>query len=526
MVNLISVIANSGLVLLHFSLFFAFYLFLQTKKNVYMYIKKIEKKTYLMLLFIVLLGGFVRLNVSPFSDSIDSVGWEYMYIGDKITKLDAFYYSHPHRTLGYPLFIAMAAMIFGHDYYNIFYMNIIFGMANIAMVFFLVYIYFNNSRLALLASLFFAVYYYIVRYSAVNSANQVFFFFIFSGLIIFWIALKEKKINLILLAVILFSIIPSIRYEFYPVSIIFVAYLLFFSKARLNKKKSLLFFSLFIFLLIPAVSCSINGFEAVSSDAVFDSGKTGIKNSQILTLGRIKDNIPELISLNLLFIKYMGVLFIPAVIGLFCFFNKKNLKIYSRQMCIFTILFFMQMLVYLFSRLDYRFANFAKPPLLIIYCVFIYLGLEFLAHIANKMFRKPKKYLFSIFLLLFFIMPVSNAISYDKIVIKDSLIVSDFINLIKNTDPDTYIIVDDEYFIQRLIPFLPNTKLIFFSEASKEVIANIAAEGSEIILIRMCQLNEEGHSKIIYCTENINLDDYNAKLIRKEGRVGLYHVIG
>jgi len=405
---------------------------------------KLKTQTWIILFIIVLLGLFVRINVSPFTDNLDSVGWPYIDMALRLAKGDLFVEStFGDRTIGYPLIISFFYRLFGSSTWIVHVINISFGTLNIIGVFLLSHMLFKKENLALVGSLLMAVDPNIIRYAAVNASNSVYFFFIILALISMLLFKSIKKQHLLFLTISLLAFSHFIRFEFMAVSLPFALWVLFLAKGHL--KPGIIFFSLAVFmmLMIPSIASLTYHLEPLNKAALDDSAMLGNKNPQILTPGRLSYNLSIFMREYLEIVVKLGVLLLPLMLGLYLLLTRDHAK-YKVQFGILIIWWILQNFSYLVSRIDSRYIRFAYLPFLIMISFLIFSGLQnlrLLRHHVPLKLRPPTK-LFAIFLIfVFFSGPVYSAMTMEKIRMRDGELVSELMQQLKLLDKDSYIIL-------------------------------------------------------------------------------------
>ena len=426
--SLIGVLDLTGpYVALIFHLCFIFtitFLILSTKDLIKIF-KGISKKTWFILILIMILGLFIRINASPFTDSFNSVGWPYMTSAYELSKSDITDYIHTNFSIGYPLIISLFYRFSGLSDILVYKINIIFGTLNIFLIFLLMYILFKKEKIALLTSLFFALDFNIINLAVRTGAHSIFFFFIILSLIFMFLTIYTKNKKFLITTVFLFSFTHYIRYEFLLVSFLVVLFMLFFAKIKIPKRQSLLLMVIFLILMIPTIILITITYGMVNEAVIHDINKQGILSPDIFTVSKVFYSLPFFLSSYFNILSWdssktsIGILLIPFILGIYFFFKQKYYIKYKFQLVFLTVWFILQNSIYIASRLGSRYLGFAYLPFLIIASFLIYIGIDNISRLINHKIQLrtkiSKNTIFLILTLIFFSSTIYSALSMDKI---------------------------------------------------------------------------------------------------------------
>jgi len=214
---------------------FFFYL---NRKNFFIFLKKISKKTWTILFLIILLASFLRIIVAPHQTMMfEDEGW-YRGTATKFLNIDTSYFQNSfYKSLGWPFLISLAFLIFGKVALVANYLSSFFGVLTVLNVFFIAYLLFDNEKIALWSSFLFSLIPMHIVWSGSGETNVASLFFITLTIFIFSLYFKEKKENLFWLSLLTLAFTFQIRPENYFLLFLFILGLLIFNIRPFGKKK-------------------------------------------------------------------------------------------------------------------------------------------------------------------------------------------------------------------------------------------------------------------------------------------------
>jgi hypothetical protein len=190
------------IILINFALFIFF--LIRNNKTFKEVLKKIDKKTYILLTPILLLNLILILLFSPLLDPNHSNGWEYK-LSAKELLLKGNYGSClpycitrevPVHPVGYPLVISLITFLFGINSHLIVFLNVIFALLTTLFIFILSMYLFKNKIIALLSALSIAVYREFIIYSGTGELETLSILSILFTVLLFFILIDKKKPDL------------------------------------------------------------------------------------------------------------------------------------------------------------------------------------------------------------------------------------------------------------------------------------------------------------------------------------------
>lgn len=297
--------------------------------------KTVKPKTWAALLLILFIAFSVRLCVS--CPSTDSKLYESVSIAGAMGSAENYdYLMHP-RPKGYAFLIHLSFLLFGESLLTISWINLLFSLLTVLIVFLLTHLIIKNDFYALTASLIMAlmplhvlhVFFLVPRLTALFFVSLAYLFFI--------IAAETKKKETILLAVSAMVLALHIRVEnLFYIFFLFPCFFLFFKKNELKKLVlPLIFFLLLILPLVPNYF-SARGFfyepcalqEPTAMQLIFRELFPEIENPSTFSLEVIPKNIEANAGVLLNPEFYPVILFVFAFISVNAIFsNKKTIPI-------------------------------------------------------------------------------------------------------------------------------------------------------------------------------------------------------
>jgi len=273
--------------------------------------KKIKLKTWLLLLFIVGLGFYLRITF-PGCDSGD--GLTFYYVFNAIEMLKTRTIPTMHLPVGYAALLSIVFLIFGISYQTLLLFNIFLSTLTIILVFCITYLLFKNEYASLMSSLFMALFPVAIFFSHLCSSNVPFVFFISFSTMILLVSLKENKMKTYFLAFSLLIFTNSIRMEtslFFP---FFGFGFLFYKKLRLNNiRKIIKSLLLSLIFIIPLIYFFIEAnilFGAVPNNPIYEGF------SKTFSVSYLKTNLAFHLSSLLATENYPIFVFLAMFVGI------------------------------------------------------------------------------------------------------------------------------------------------------------------------------------------------------------------
>lgn len=222
--------------------------------------KKISKKTWLIIIFIFLIGLFIRVFIIPHMHNLYYDEDGYLDIAKHISAegnnclcLDNLngvckFCGYSLKSIGFSFLLAIFFKIFGTSHDVAFNTVAVFGSLTIILMFFFLYALFKEEKLALLGALILALYLLHLRWSGSASAEIVSLFFIlltFTFLIIYF---RTDKLTILLTSILLLCFTITIKEENILLALFF---LIPFLTKKVYRKKFLIITLFFILIFIP-----------------------------------------------------------------------------------------------------------------------------------------------------------------------------------------------------------------------------------------------------------------------------------
>jgi len=247
-------------------LFLVVFSFFWCSKDLIKLIKKIGKKTWIILLVILLVGLSLRTFVAPHTQRILYDEDIYLNVGQNIARegkaVHCIYGTQDEciqgvcnkQPNGYPFLIGVLFLFTGTSETSAHYATAIISSLTILMVFFIAYLLFKNEKIGLFASFIFALIPIAIRWAPTTSAGTVFVFF--SGLTIFGFLFyfKNGKNRALLFSLASLAYTIQIRPEGILLLGVILVMFLFFKKDLFNimeKKGFLILLIVFALLIVP-----------------------------------------------------------------------------------------------------------------------------------------------------------------------------------------------------------------------------------------------------------------------------------
>jgi len=247
------------------TLFLLMFSFLFSFKDLKKLFKKIDKKTWIALLLIFLVGSSLRVFVAPHTHRLYFDEDMYLNIGQNIARdgrAVVCQYGTPEKCYkgvynkqpaGYPFLMSMC-FLFGNNETTAHYFTAILSSLTILTVFFIAYLLFWNKKISLFSALVFGLIPVAIRWAPTTSTDTVFMFF--SGLVVFAFLsyFKNSKNRVLLFSFASLAYAIQIRPEGILLIFVVVFMFMFFKKNLLSligKKWFLIIFVVFLLLIAP-----------------------------------------------------------------------------------------------------------------------------------------------------------------------------------------------------------------------------------------------------------------------------------
>lgn len=239
--------------------------FLWSFKDLKNLFKKIDRKTWLALIIVFILGLSLRAFVSPQTHRLYFDEDIYLNIGQNIVRegkavlcnygtpencFEGIYNKQPD---GYPFLIGMT-YLFSNSETAAFHFTTIISSLSILTAFFVSYLLFENKKLSLFSALIFSLIPVAIRWASTTSTGTVFIFF--SGLTFlgFLAYFKSNKNSILLFSMVSLAYTIQIRTEGFLLIILVLLLFLFFKKdffKTIRKKDFLIILIVFSILITP-----------------------------------------------------------------------------------------------------------------------------------------------------------------------------------------------------------------------------------------------------------------------------------
>jgi len=246
-----------------FLVVFSFFWCLKDLKKI---LKKIDKKTWIILLVILIVGLSLRTFVAPHVQRILYDEDLYLNIGQNIvmegkaancnygTQDECFSLGYNKQPNGYPFLMSILFLFTGTSETSAHYATAIISSLTILMVFFIAYLLFKNEKISLFSALIFALIPIAIRWAPTTSAGTVFIFFTGLTVFAFLFYLKNGKNRALLFSLASLAYTIQIRPEGILLFGVVILMFLFFKKDvfdSLRKKEFLIILIVFSILIVP-----------------------------------------------------------------------------------------------------------------------------------------------------------------------------------------------------------------------------------------------------------------------------------
>ncbi len=252
-------------VFLGVTLFLLIFSFLFSFKDLKKLFKKIDRKTWIVLLLVFLVGFSLRVFVAPHTHRLYFDEDMYLEMGQNIVRSGravvcqygtpdkCYSWIYNKEPAGYP-FLISTCFLFGNIETPAYYFTAIISSLTILTVFFIAYLLFENKKISLFSTLIFVLIPVAIRWAPTTSTDTVFMFF--SGLVVFAFLSYFKNSSNRLLLFSFASLAYAIQIRPEGILLIFIVMFMFiFFKRNLfsmiGKKWFLIIFVIFLLLIVP-----------------------------------------------------------------------------------------------------------------------------------------------------------------------------------------------------------------------------------------------------------------------------------
>ena len=248
------------------NLFLIIFSFVFCFKDIKKLFKKIDRKTWIILLIIFIFGLSLRTFVAPHTHNIYFDEHVYMNVGQNIanegkgvmtlygTPEKCFEYHYIKQPIGYPFLLGSAFKLFGTSETNAHYTTAIISSLAIMTVFLISYLLFENEKISMISTFIFTLVPISIIWAPTTSSDTAFVFFM--GLTIFGFLsyFKNSKNRLLFFSFVCLAYTVQMRPEGLILLIPVISMFFLFKKdlfVTINKKKVILILLIFSILIIP-----------------------------------------------------------------------------------------------------------------------------------------------------------------------------------------------------------------------------------------------------------------------------------
>jgi len=230
--------------------------------------KEINKKTYLALLLIILLGFIVRMWFIPHIHHVYFDEFEHINIAENMMYHGKFFVTlkgtdeicegYSRLQLwppGYHTLLGLIFSIFGNSESVAYNLSVVIGSLSMLVIFLIVYLLFNNQSIALYSTFLFNLIPIHLKYSGASELGIASLFFMLLTILTSLIYLKFKNIKSLLLLTSIIAFTAYIRPENSILLLLILFFVIIMDIKNFNRTKlyfhTILFISLLFLLLIP-----------------------------------------------------------------------------------------------------------------------------------------------------------------------------------------------------------------------------------------------------------------------------------
>lgn len=198
--------------------------------------KKIEKKTWFILLLILLTGLIIRVWIIPHTHHVYFDGFEHVNIAGNMAHQGNFFltrqgsfgdsqmYRLPYWPPGYHALLALVFSVFGSSEFVAYNLSAVIGSLSIPVIFLIIYLLFQNKNISLLGTFLFSIIPVHLKYSGSISLEITSLFFILLAMLAILIYSRLRNIKSLFLLIFLSAFAVYIR----PENIILLFFIPFF----------------------------------------------------------------------------------------------------------------------------------------------------------------------------------------------------------------------------------------------------------------------------------------------------------
>jgi 4-amino-4-deoxy-L-arabinose transferase-like glycosyltransferase len=235
------------------------------RKELWEFFKKIRKRTWLILILIILLASFFRIFVTSHQTIMfGDEGW-YMETAKNILEGNYGYFVQGiYKSIGWPFIIAVGFFLFGVDNLVAHYASSVLGILTVFNVFCLALVLFKKEGIALWSAFLFSLVPVHIAWSGSAETNVASLFFITLALFFSFLYFERKNNHLLWLSLVTLAFACQVRIENYFLLLLFLVGLLIF-KIKIFRKtdlkttlSSLLLIALVIILITPNLANTLH----------------------------------------------------------------------------------------------------------------------------------------------------------------------------------------------------------------------------------------------------------------------------
>jgi len=415
-------------------------------KAIIEFFKKIEIKTWKILIIIILVGFLIRF-LTPWYHLVYFDEFDYMEGARSILIENKYgfcgfgnlgnchdFYMQPHP-IGYPFVVSLAYYLFGISEIVAMSVNLFFSILSIFLIFGVSYLLFDNESISLWSSFFLSLFPIHVMFSTSASPEVFSSAFILLSIFSFLLYIKNnKRMEFLIMGLLSLSYMVSIR----PENILFsVICFLILKSYKGIETENLMKPDIVAFFLVFLISSSLIVLH------IFFSKSNWTHNNNIFSMNFIKKNLNYI---EFWTKKYNPILLFPLfLLGIYISIKKHKKEILLLGSWLFGFLF----LYIIYASFTNRFMLQIISP----YIILSSLGVYYI----KKSIKKLSKYFF---IFLACILVLSNFLALYFIYLPDSEILNEhntfsreevFLKDVKDEVRDCYIIASSPFFINFLI---------------------------------------------------------------------------
>ena len=227
-----------------------FYFIIINFNTIFDFFKDVKKITWIIIFILMIISVIFNFHISQHFMRIQD---EFIYIFSARQIINTGTQDVVGRGIGWPLVISFLFFILGDVGIYAYYFSSFLAVLSVFISFLLFYTISKNEIISLLSSLFFSLSPLVIIYSSWAETNFPSLFFFLLSLLFFFLYVKIKEINLLLLLTVSLSFFLTFRGENYLflVPILFGLFLYNFNFKLLLNKKLILFLIIIFSLSLP-----------------------------------------------------------------------------------------------------------------------------------------------------------------------------------------------------------------------------------------------------------------------------------